>query len=156
MLLLGIALPMTPCKIAGSHLATMLLNLSSSHSAQRKNNTMATRAPNLAPWRQAAEPLRRPAWMSFVPFRAWVPRAPRVPSLWPCVRAQRACDSLRPCDEFQAVKFRQRAAASRAPAQELSVRYTPAARSPARFRAQLLRGRRDTRPPGCPRSLGLR
>ncbi len=42
------------------------------------------------------------------------------------------------------------------PAQELSVRYTPAARSPARFRAQLLRGRRDTRPPGCPRSLGLR
>ena len=147
---------MTPCKIAGCHLASKRLNLSSSFSALRKNTPMATRAPNLAPWRQAAEPLRRPAWMSFVPFRAWVPRAPRVPSLWSCVRAQRACDSLRPCDEFQAVKFRQRAAASRAPAQELSVRYTPAARSPARFRAQLLRDRRESCSPGCPRSHGLR
>ena len=59
---------MTPCKIAGCHLASKRLNLSSSLSALRKNTPMATRAPNLAPWRQAAEPLRRPAWMSFVPF----------------------------------------------------------------------------------------
>ena len=51
----------------------MRLNLSSSFSTPRKNTSMATRAPNLAPWRQAAEPLRRPAWTSFVPF----PRADR-------------------------------------------------------------------------------
>jgi hypothetical protein len=68
----------------------MLLIFSSWFSAQRKKTLIATRAPNLAPWREASEPLRRPAWMSFVPFPEWVLRAPRVPSLWPRVHAQRA------------------------------------------------------------------